>query len=198
MKENETLMTEARESLKGKWDQAVLAYLIYFLITGAGTIVPSHPFILSLASLILGGPMAYGMVVFSLTISRNGTPKLSRIFEGFDQFGRTLSAYLLMMVFVLLWSLLLVVPGIIAAISYSQTFFILAENDSIGVDDAIEKSKQMMYGYKWKYFGLCLRFFGWGLLCILTLGIGFLWLAPYMQVSFAKFYDDLKLNARYH
>jgi uncharacterized membrane protein len=88
--------------------------------------------------------------------------------------------------------LLLIVPGIIAALSYSMTYFIIAENDSIGSLEAITKSKEMMRGNKWKLFCLCCRFLGWILLCILTIGIGFLWLYPYMMVSFAKFYDDIK------
>jgi uncharacterized membrane protein len=96
---------------------------------------------------------------------------------------------------ILLWLLLLIVPGIIAAISYSQTFFILAEDNTIRPSEAIEKSKKMMDGNKLKYFYLCLRFLGLGLLCILTLGIGFLWLAPYIQVTNAKFYDDIKVPA---
>ena len=75
--------------------------------------------------------------------------------------------------------------------SYSMTFFIIAEDDLIGPLEAIKKSKQMMCGYKWKIFCLGLRFIGWALLCILTLGVGFLWFTPYMSVSFAKFYDDL-------
>jgi len=70
--------------------------------------------------------------------------------------------------------LLLIVPGIIAAISYSMTFFILVEDNSIGVNEARKKSVKMMDGYKWKYFRLGLRFFLLALLCILTLGIGFL------------------------
>ncbi|GHT57847.1 hypothetical protein FACS18945_2990 [Bacteroidia bacterium] len=90
------------------------------------------------------------------------------------------------------WSLLLIIPGIIAAISYSMTFYIIADDPAISAMDAINKSKKMMYGYKMKYFCLSLRFLGWALLCILTLGIGFLWLMPYIQVTFAKFYDDLK------
>jgi len=97
-----------------------------------------------------------------------------------------------MTLFILLWTLLLIVPGIIAAISYSMTFFILADDPSIGAEAAIEKSKRMMDGYKLKYFYLCLRYFLLILLCILTLGIGFLWLTPYMHVGFAKFYDDIK------
>jgi uncharacterized membrane protein len=100
-----------------------------------------------------------------------------------------------MILFILLWTLLLIIPGIIAAISYSMTFYILADDNSIGAMDAIDKSKKMMDGYKWKYFCLGLRFLGWALLCILTLGIGFLWLMPYMQVSMAKFYDDVKANS---
>ena len=99
-----------------------------------------------------------------------------------------------MVVFVFLWALLLIIPGIIAAIAYSQTFYILAEDDTIGSMDALRKSKEMMIGYKWKYFCLGLRFIGWALLCVLTLGIGFLWLSPYIQVSYAKFYEDLKTN----
>lgn len=73
-------------------------------------------------------------------------------------------------------------------------FYIIADNNSIGAMEAIDKSKAMMDGYKWKYFYFALRFLGWALLCILTLGIGFLWLIPYMQVSMAKFYDDVKAN----
>ena len=90
--------------------------------------------------------------------------------------------------------LLLIIPGIIAALSYSMTFYILADDNSIGAMDAIKKSKKMMDGYKWKYFCLGLRLLGWALLCVLTLGIGFLWLIPYAQVSVAKFYDDVKAN----
>ena len=73
-----------------------------------------------------------------------------------------------------------------------KTFFILAEDSSIQPMEALRKSKQMMDGYKWKLFCLGLRFIGWFLLAILTLGIGFLWLIPYMYISFAKFYEDIK------
>jgi uncharacterized membrane protein len=72
-----------------------------------------------------------------------------------------------------------------------MTFFIIAEDDSIGPLDAIRKSKQMMYGFKWKLFCLYMRFLGWAILCILSLGIGFLWFVPYISISLAKFYDDL-------
>ena len=73
-----------------------------------------------------------------------------------------------------------------------MTFYIIAEDDSIGALAAITKSKEMMDGNKWKLLCLEFRFLGWTLLCILTFGIGFLWLIPYMMVSLAQFYDDLK------
>ncbi len=97
-----------------------------------------------------------------------------------------------MILYVVLWSLLLIIPGIIAAYGYSMVFFILADDSSIGIREALQKSKTMMMGHRWKYFCLGWRFFGWTLLCFLSLGIGFLWLFPYIQISGAKFYEDLK------
>jgi uncharacterized membrane protein len=186
--ENKVLMQRARESLKGKWGLAIGTYLVYMLIAG---IISSIPKTGGLLSLIISGPMAVGVSIFSLAISRDRNPQFEQIFYGFKKFGVSLGAYLLIAVFVILWAILLIIPGIIAILSYSMTFFIIAEDDSIGPLEAIRKSKKMMYGFKWKLFCLYLRFLGWALLCILTIGIGFLWFVPYISVSFAKFYDDL-------
>jgi uncharacterized membrane protein len=186
--ENKVLMEQARIALRGKWGLAVGACLVSMLI---GVAIQSIPIAGSLLYLFVAGPMMVGISMFSLAVSRNRNPQFEQIFYGFKKYGVSLGAYLLFILFILLWALLLIIPGIIAAISYSMLFFIIAEDDSIGPLEAIRKSKQMMYGHKWKYFCLCLRFLGWGLLCLLTLGIGFLWLGPYMSVSYAKFYDDL-------
>ena len=193
--ENVILMKMARESLKGKWGLAIGTFIVYILLIGTVQTATQFFPLAGLLSLIIGGPMALGLVIFSLNISRNQDARLEQIFHGFNNFGISLGAYLLMVLFILLWTLLLIIPGIIAALSYSMTFYILADDNSIGAMDAINKSKKMMDGYKWKYFCLGLRFIGWALLCILTLGIGFLWLFPYMQVSMAKFYDDIKDNS---
>jgi len=187
--ENRILMKQARESLAGKWGIAVGTFTVYMLI---GLIINKIKNAGPIISLVVSGPLVVGLCVFSLSISRNKDARLEQIFEGFKKFGRSLVAYLLVLVFTILWALLLIVPGIIAALSYSQTFFILADDENISASDAIEKSKKMMYGYKWKLFCLGLRFFGWLLLSILTLGIGLLWLVPYMNISMAKFYEDVK------
>ncbi|MEI2760118.1 MAG: DUF975 family protein [Bacteroidia bacterium] len=190
--ENVVLMQMARESLKGKWGLAIGTFVVYLLIS---VVLQMITIVGPIASLIISGPFALGLAVFGLSISRNQDAKLEQIFQGFSNFGTALGAYLLIILFFLLWMILLIIPGIIAAISYSMTFYILADDNSIGAMDAIDKSKKMMDGYKWKYFCLCLRFLGWALLCILTLGIGLLWLMPYMQVTMAKFYDDVKANS---
>ncbi len=89
-------------------------------------------------------------------------------------------------------SCLFLIPACVAQIAYSQTSFIYANDAEIGAVDALKKSCLMMKGYKWKYFFLGLRFIGWGLLCILTFFIGYLWLFPYMMTSYAAFYEDVK------
>ena len=190
--ENVVLMQMARESLVGKWGLAIGTFVLYSLIAGS---IQSIPIVGVITSLIISGPFEIGIAFFSLSISRNQDAKLEQIFQGFKNFGTALGAYLLRSLFIFLWTLLLIIPGIIAAISYSMTFYILADDNSIGAMDAIDKSKKMMDGYKWKCFCLGLEFLGWALLCILTLGIGLLWLIPYYHVSMAKFYDDLKANS---
>ena len=191
MKENKELMAEARASLSGNWGLAVGTFLVYIIIVGTLQVIPV---IGGVIGLFIAGPMSVGISMFTLSLSRDENARLEQIFEGFKNYGTVLGAYLLMVVFIFLWALLLIIPGIIAGLAYSQTFYILAEDDTIGSMDALRKSKEMMNGYKWKYFCLGLRFIGWALLCLLTLGIGFLWLSPYIQVSYAKFYEDLKKN----
>ena len=192
--ENITLMRAARESLKGKWGLAILTFFIYTLITATPGSVETHGSFLKLSSmliLIIGGPLALGAAIFSLSLSRGKEARLEQLFQGFNNFSTALIAYLLVILYVLLWALLLIVPGIIAALGYSMTFYILADDPLMKPQDALKKSKSMMDGFKLKLFYLCLRFFLLALLCILTLGIGFLWLIPYVHVTMAKFYDDL-------
>ena len=96
--------------------------------------------------------------------------------------------------------MVLMIPAAIAILSYSQTFYLLADDPLLGPLEAIRRSKEIMRGYRGKLGYLWLRFFGWGLLCLLagviTCGLGLiagsLFLAPYMAAACARFYDDLK------
>jgi uncharacterized membrane protein len=187
--ENSILMKQARESLRGKWLFAIGAIGASFIILILTTKIPK---IGSFLNFIIQGPMALGLVIFCLSFSRNQNPQFKQIFDGFKRFKTTFVAQLLITVFTILWGLLLIIPGIIAGISYSMTFYIIADDPNIGAREAIKKSKKMMMGNKWKLFGMGLRFAGWILLSILTLGIGLLWVVPYAQIATTKFYDDLK------
>jgi len=189
--ENAVLMKMARESLRGKWGIAIGASVIFMVIMMVIQIVPVVGFI---AYLAITGPMSVGFLIFFLSLSRNQEVEIGQLFKGFENFGTSLVACLLMYLFIFLWILLLIVPGIVAAFAYSMTFYIIADDSSIGAMDAIKKSKEMMNGNKWKLFCLYWRFFGWSILCLLTLGIGYIWLVPYIQTSIAKFYDDIKGN----
>jgi len=191
------LMRESRESLRGKWGIAILTFFIYTLLTTTPGSTRSHGTFFTLSSiltLVLAGPLTLGAAIFSLSISRGKEGMLEQLFQGFNNFSTAFITYLLVLIYVLLWTLLIIIPGIIAALSYSMTFYILADNPLIKPQDAINKSKAMMNGYKLKLFYLCFRFFLLALLCILTLGIGFLWLIPYVHVTMAKFYDDINGN----
>ncbi len=202
---NIDLMRLAKKSLSGKWGLAIGTFLISYLILGAfqAPVMYHYPFLNSsidfvyypfwIIGIILAGPLYLGLTTFSLSLARDEDARIEQLFDGFKQnFSTSLGAYLLMILYVFLWSLLLIIPGIIAAFSYSMTFFILADDRTIGAQEALNRSKKMMSGYKGKLFCLYLRFFGWFLLCILSLGIGFLWLIPYIYVTTAKFYDDIK------
>lgn len=186
--ENRTLMTQAREALRGKWPLAVGTSAVYTVIL---VVAQKTPYIGFVLYLLIFGPMLLGWAVFTLSLSRRQEAKFDQLFDGFNRLGKAMGTYLLMVLFILLWMLLLIVPGIIAGLAYSQTFYILAEDSSMSPLAAIRKSKEMMRGRKGKLFCLGLRFLGWGVLCIFTLGLGLLWLVPYTAVTMAAFYDDL-------
>lgn len=190
--ENTSLMQAARQSLDGNWGLGIGTFLVYGLAASIGNSIAG---IGTLASLIIGGPLALGGAMFSLAMARGQEVKLEMIFKGFSRFGPTLVAYLLSALYTFLWSLLFIVPGIIAALSYSMIFYIMADDEQISGEDALKKSKAMMDGYKAKLFRLHLRFVLWGIACLFTLGIGFLWLVPYIHITMAKFYEDIKGGA---
>ncbi|HEY9160696.1 MAG TPA: DUF975 family protein [Desulfomonilia bacterium] len=187
--ENQQLMTNARETLRGRWGDAIAACIVFAAII---IILNAVPLIGSIASLLISGPMILGFYLFFLPYVKGETPRIAVIFDGFKSFLDSFVAYLVALIFIFLWSLLLIVPGIIAAISYSMMFLIMAENPGMDGMSSIRKSKEMMNGYKWKYFCLMCRFIGWFLLCIITCGIAGIWVGPYWVTSKVLFYEDIK------
>jgi uncharacterized membrane protein len=169
--ENKYQMTQAKGALKNNWVLGIGVFVIFLLIMIAVQLIPK---VGGIISFVISGPMLVGLAGIYLSISRDQDEELSRFFDGLKKFGVSFAAYFLQSIFILLWALLLIIPGILAALSYSMTYYIISENDTIGPWEAITKSQEMMRGNRWRFFCLGFRFFGWILLCILTLGIGFL------------------------
>mgnify|MGYP001241164537 FL=1 len=195
---NQTLMAQALKSLTGKWGIAIGAWLVFFILTDfqvgwewQGDDGGDYKASLKIIALLIGGPLSLGYTTLILLISRNQKPNFAILFSGFKRFGISLAAYLLMSIFTILWFLLLIIPGFVALLRYSQTFYILSEDENIGPLEAISKSKEMMVGNKWKLFCLYCRFIGWFILCIITLGFAGLYVGPYLSQSCANFYNDL-------
>jgi uncharacterized membrane protein len=189
MKMNSELRAQARAQLRGSWLPAVGVTLVFSLLIGVAAGIVGIPL------LIIGGPLCLGFYGYFLRKARGEETAIENLFDGFNNFGRSLVLYLLQMIFVCLWSLLLFVPGIIKSLSYSMSFYILRDTPGMSGLDAITASRKMMNGYKGKLFCLYLSFIGWCILCMFTLGIGYLWLMPYMQLSVANFYEDIKNGA---
>ena len=190
MTNNSQIMSDARASLNGKWPLAIGTFLIAFLISLGVSLIPYAGQIIYF---LVTAPLVVGISFFALKIARDQDPKTDDLFFSFNNnFGNAILANLLVGIFAFIGFILLIIPGIIVSLALSQTWFILAENPSMGSYEAIIKSKDMMKGYKWQYFKIGLRLLLLGLLCLLTLGIGFLWLMPYQYVVYAKFYEEIK------
>lgn len=185
------------------WGTFVCATLVYLVIS---SICQSFTRIdeesaslafLSLVMTILLLPLMWGFYTMYLDHIRGEKVGLGNLFQGYSKewFSKSLLTLLLLYVYILLWTLLLIVPGIIKALSYAMTPYVLKDNPNMKSNEAIEESMRLMSGHKAELFLLSLSFIGWALLSLLTLGIGFLWLIPYMQTACAYFYEDLKKEA---
>lgn len=166
--------------------------LILGLISCGISIVP---YLGSVISLLITGPFALGLAIVFLKLVRGEEVNVELMFEGFKDFTRSFIAGVLVYIYIGLWCLLLIIPGIIASYAYSMTFFILADNHNLTANEAIKASKELMQGHKTELFMLDLSFIGWILLGILSCGIGFLWISSYIYTARAIFYHEIKGEA---
>ncbi len=187
MPRNSEIRHSARYALKGNWTKAVLATLVYTLISAAACSIP-------FAVLLVVCPLEFGFMLCFLRLVRgeDSSEMVGDQFGVFNKYGRYLGGSLLLTLYVLLWCLLFIIPGIVKGYAYAMTPYVMNDRPDLDADDCIHESRMMMKGYKWKLFCLDLSFIGWAILCIFTLGIGFLWLQPYIEASHAKFYEELK------
>lgn len=166
----------------------VLRAILIPLISGLG--------IWGLLCFLLGGTVELGHAEFLLRQYRRESLTFDTLLSQFDRFGTGFAQKFLRTLYVCLWSLLLVIPGIVKSFSYAMTPFILAEHPEMTASQAIDASKAMMDGHKMDLFLLQLTFIGWELLCGFTFGIGQLFLNPYRNAATAVFYENLKKGTR--
>lgn len=195
--ENNQIMKEAQESLKGKWGISIAACLIAGVITIMITILGGYlineDWGGNLLSLFVTPPIGVGLALFFLNIHSGNKLEIRTIFNPFKEVWlNSVLAYFMMIVIIIIGSILFIIPGIIASLMFSQVFYIIAEDNKIDPYNALVKSKKMMDGNKWKLFKIMLIILLLAIVCILTLGIGFIWLAPYQNAVYAKFYNVIK------
>lgn len=147
-----------------------------------------------IAYFVLGSIARVGYARFNLTLLERGKdPEIGELFSYFKHWKTLAVTGLLEGLYVFLWSLLFVIPGIIAAYNYAMVPYILTREPQLPPREALNRSKEMMQGNRWRLFCLHCSFIGWALLCLLTLGIGSLWLTPYTQAATAAFYKEISL-----
>ena len=212
MKTNSELRQESLDFMKGNWTPAVGVTRVYLLVVYAGTFVAAlvgkgvgepvggavQEILSLLVAILVIYPMTFSLVKLFLGFVR-GEQQLhvGGVFDAFNSpyYGKSIGLYLLTVIFTFLWTLLLIVPGIIKSLSYALAPYILAENPELTANEAINRSMEMMNGHKMDLFLMVLGYTGFALLSLLALGIPLLWIYPYYQAVFAKFYEEVKAAA---
>ena len=214
MKTNSEIRQESLALLKGNWGAGVGATVLYCIacfvaifvtmiiasIVAYGAVSPETKSLItqlasSLVSIFFIGPVGIGiMTMFSPFVRGEKPLQAGGLFYTLKApyYKKSVGVYLLIYIFTFLWTLLLIVPGIIKALSYSLAPYILAENPEMTANQAIEQSMKMMKGHKMKLFLIYLGYLGFSLLSIVGLCIPLLWIMPYYFTVFAKFYEEVK------
>ena len=201
---------QARETLKGRWNEMALLMLVISLISmlfSSPQLVGSFAGLDSLAlfgsgcsflaTFLITVPLSFAFFSLCLTYAHHEETESSALSILFNEFKANWSKYvlcgLLMSLLVFLIALpTLMIGAIILSLAYSMVPLVIRDNKEMGVREVLRTSRLMMRGHKWQLFVLELTFIGWIILTIFTLGIGFLWLQPYMVMTYAHFYEDVK------
>lgn len=210
MKSNQYYKNEALAALRGNWANALVATIILValaLFFSSNDAINSYyqrivinPFIgysLSFVSLFVLLPLAVGYSNSMRVLLETGDNRLTNnsFSLGFGNWLHVVWGMILSTIYIFLWTLLLIIPGIIKSYSYALTPYILVEHPEMSANEAIEESMRLMDGHKFDLFYLQLSFIGWAILSILSLGLGFFWLIPYQMTAQAAFYKDIKNEA---
>lgn len=218
--ERVNIKSRSKEQLKGRWGLIIGTLLLGTILMNLGNTIYSSILYNRLAnansineifevsntlsksgynaisvlwSLLLSGVFQFGINRFLLNFTDNTRdPKIQDLFSGFNVIFKTIGITVLQGLIITLGFILLIIPGIIFSFMYSQTFYILAEDNSKSVMECLKESRNMMKGHKFEMFILMLSFIGWILLSVVTLGIALLWVKPYMSTTYCNYYNELR------
>ncbi len=196
-KKNSVLRKEARQAMEGNWGTMAIAMIVYLVFSIYCVFIlecftNKTRAIEILIEIFLSFPLGYAVAAMGLDLYRKKEVHVGDLFQGYKSLFRVIMTYILVYIYTFLWSLLFVIPGIIKTYSYSMVPFILKDRPELENNSAIEESMRIMRGHKMKLFLLDLSFIWWAILSCLTLGIGFIFLAPYITTARAAFYEDIK------
>lgn len=207
MKTNSELRQEAKMTMSGNWGAGVAVSLVGGLLMGLIAALQGAPgdesvvgnILYLVAYIFLGIPISYGIFYSFLKFCREGSLKVANIFGLFNDkyYIKSIVLGLLISIYTMLWMLLLIVPGVIKSLSYFLAPFILFDNPELSAEEAICRSMRMMQGHKMRLFLISLGFAGLAILSCLLLFIPMLWLVPYYQTVYTKFYEDLKASSAF-
>lgn len=185
----------AKSQLKGN---LLMLFLITLAISVINSAVSVIPVIGQVAIFFVGAILSISLCKMYLDLANsNQAPSFEILLYGADQWKSGAIAFFLQTLYIFLWSLLLIVPGIIKSFAYSMTFYVLAEHPEMSGSDAIKESTRIMKGNKMKLFLLMLSFIGWILLSAITFGIALIYVAPYMSLTMTNFYNEIKGSNTY-
>lgn len=188
--ERAELKSLAKQQIKGNIGILFVIALIAVAVAGLANVIPV---VGSVAMVFVITPaFVITLVIIYLRLTQGVKPEIGELFAHFNKFWGSFKVSFFVGLFTALWSLLLWIPGIIKALSYSMAMYILAENPEIGALEAINRSRVMMNGHKMELFVLQLSFIGWHLLGVITFGIAYVWVIPYISATTANFYNSIK------
>ncbi len=200
MTKNSVLRQQAREQLGGNifatnW---LMMLAVCVVLSAAGTVAGSiTSFVGGIGAIVIAGALSYGLARITINLAR-GAEKIdfSDLIKGFtDGFLNIFLLGFMSGLFVALWSLLFLIPGIVKSYSYAMAPYIMQDDPTKGWNECITESRQMMNGHKAQLFWLDVSFIGWIIVGMLTCGIGMLFVTPYMNQARANFYLALKEQA---
>ena len=210
---------QARTALKGKWMQAAIAGLIAGIMGGtvlyqgyansgatntvseSATTGFTWEIVLVTAALvvvagilafIIGSIVGLGYAKFNLELYTNETADFKTIFSERSRYKECFKLFFMQFLYVSIGSLLFVIPGIIALYANCMGAYIMVENPEMSAKEALAASRAMMKGNKWRLFCLNFSFIGWDILASFTMGVGKLFLCPYVEAATAAFYNEIK------